>query len=142
MFNKEWSIEEVMRHKYGKDVHNTEPLLIAESNYYSEGKWDINYSSILTHLIQWTGRMCERFASDLFISWSSIVEELTEPDIDKTFLFGLREDGVDHTNWVLSRLNQYEGSRIYRKMFAITLRTEVSEYGWKCLKMELWEVRV
>lgn len=40
--------------------------------------FDINYSSILTKLIQECGRLCEFYASDLFITWNSIVQKLKE----------------------------------------------------------------
>ena len=42
---------------------------ITETGSYNplEGKWEINYSSILTRLIQEAGRWCEYYASDLFV---------------------------------------------------------------------------
>lgn len=73
-----------------------------------EGKFGINYSSILTLLIQVAGRICKHYASDLFITWSSLEEQLH--DIEYTggkILFGFREMGVDSNSYVLSRLNNY-----------------------------------
>lgn len=38
----------------------------------SEKSWNINYSDILTLLIQKAGTICKNYASDLFIIWSSL----------------------------------------------------------------------
>ena len=53
--------------------------------------FDINYSSILTKLIQECGRLCEAWASDLFITWNSIEQKLKEKTMEtSTYLFGIR----------------------------------------------------
>ena len=73
-----------------------------------EGKFSINYSDILTFLIQVAGKICKYYASDLFITWSSLEEKLK--DVEYTggkILFGFRESGVDSNAFVLSRLNNY-----------------------------------
>ena len=94
--------------------------------YYSKvieergGDFDINYSSILTKLIQECGRLCESYASDLFITWNRIVRKLEEKTMETSaYLFGIREMGVDHSEFVLSRYNNnshtyYEYRKIYR----------------------------
>ena len=65
-----------------------------------KGKWEINYSSILTKLIQEAGRWCEYYASDLFITWHNIDKKLDDGTMDtEQFVFGFREDGVDHKEW-------------------------------------------
>lgn len=83
--------------------------------------FDINYSSILTKLIQECGRLCERYASDLFIIWNGIERKLEKKTIEtSSYLFGIRESGVDHSEFVLSRYNNngcyamYEYRKIYR----------------------------
>ena len=79
-------------------------------SFYS-GEYEVNTSSILTRLIQEAGRFCERYASDLFIDWKSVEKYLgkkLDPSVAEermTFLFGFREDGVDHDTFVLSRYN-------------------------------------
>lgn len=61
-------------------------------------QWDINYSDILTKLIQYADRYCERYASDLFIIWKYNVEnKLKDRNLESfTLRFGFRESGVDH----------------------------------------------
>ena len=88
----------------------------------SKGRnFDINFSSILSKLIQECGRLCERYASDLFVTWNSINKLLEDKNMEtSTYLFGIREDGVDHNDFVLGRYNangnvaMYEYRKIYR----------------------------
>lgn len=48
-----------------------------EIGYFNtlQGNWEINYSSILTKLIQEAGRWCEHYASDLFITWKHNIDK-------------------------------------------------------------------
>lgn len=90
--------------------------------------FEINDSSILTRLIQEAGRYCERFASDLFLDWESVQEFLNaaEPGDSKTYLFGFRQDGVDHDNFIFSRyassgdLARYN----YRSLWRLDIKTK------------------
>ena len=74
-----------------------------ETGYFNplKCKWEINYSSILTKLIQEAGRWCEYYASDLFVTWKyNIDKKLDDGTMDTDQLvFGFREDGVDHKEW-------------------------------------------
>lgn len=65
--------------------------------FESRPAWNVNYSSILTQLIQDAGRYTEDYASDLFILWSYLIErELNNPNWQGgTYMFGFRECGVD-----------------------------------------------
>ncbi|MCI9127425.1 MAG: hypothetical protein HFG28_09535 [Eubacterium sp.] len=82
-----------------------------ENDIFSSKKcWNINYSDILTFLIQKAGTICKYHASDLFISWSSLEKEMKEHGKEYAggkYLFGFRESGVDHDTYILSRLNNY-----------------------------------
>lgn len=71
-----------------------------------EGMYVINYCSILTRLIQAAGRVCKRYASDLFIDWLGINESLKDKSYEGgRYLFGFRENEVDHAAYVLGRIN-------------------------------------
>jgi len=111
--------------------------------YYS-GRYEINYSSILTQLIQEAGRYCERFASDLFIDWSSVVDwiDSAENGMEETFLFGFRQNGVDHKEYVLSRYeNEKDRARYnYRSLWRLDVETSRNEYGTDEIKMVLGRV--
>lgn len=100
--------------------------------------FDINYSSILTKLIQECGRLCESYASDLFITWNRIVRELERETMEtSSYLFGIREMGVDHTEFVLSRYNNYGYQAMceYRKIYRLDVI--VAE---DLIKMKLYEI--
>lgn len=75
-----------------REIGNFNPLI---------SKWEINYSSILTKLIQEVGRWCERYASDLFIIWKYSIDKKLDDGTMSTdqFVFGFRKDGVDHKEW-------------------------------------------
>ena len=61
-------------------------------------KWELNYSDILTRLIQDAGRYCDNYASDLFIIWKYCVEEkLLSANLESyTVTFGFYDTGVEH----------------------------------------------
>ena len=100
--------------------------------------FDINYSSILTKLIQECGRLCESYASDLFIDWNSIVQKLKDKTMEtSTHLFGIREMGVDHNEFVLMRYNNYTHARHeYRKIYRLNIIIDDD-----LIRMELYEIQ-
>ena len=108
--------------------------IVAEGRTYNE----INYSSILTKLIQECGRLCERYASDLFIDWQSIEDKLKDGTMETSvYLFGIREDGVDHAEFILSRYNNDSYARYeYRKIY----RLDVVVKGDTTIRMRLKEI--
>lgn len=100
---------------------------------------DINMSSILTAIIQDTGRFAESYASDVLFSLAEIYT-LTEnlpkdfrPDepIDKLIPIGIRQLGVDHGAFIMSKLLHTQSStlmgsyvhpdHIYRKILAVQI---------------------
>lgn len=96
---------------------------------------NINLSQIITFLIQNTGRFTERFASDLLFNLKHL-ERLTEPHpVEKTetsvILYGLRTNGVDHTAYILNRLQDSchaytiytRQENHYRKLYATEITT-------------------
>lgn len=93
-----------------------------------EGRnFNINYSRILTKLIQECGRLCENYASDLFIDWYSISEKLKNKTMETSiYLFGIRENGVDHTDFILSRYNNSKeyASYEYRKIYRLDIKVD------------------
>ena len=100
--------------------------------------FDINYSSILTKLIQECGRLCESYASDLFITWNSIVEKLKAETMETSaYLFGIREMGVDHNEFVLMRYNNYgyHARHEYRKIYRLDVIIDGDQ-----IRMELYEI--
>lgn len=95
---------------------------------------DINYSTILTKLIQEAGRYCEHYASDLFISWNLIEQSLRDGTIESGVeMFGFREMGVDHLGFIYSRAwNDYRNfEKEYRSIWKLDITVDVDdEYWW------------
>lgn len=101
---------------------------------------EINTSSILTKLIQSAGRFCESYASDLFISWNSMLRDMECGELKETYLFGMREAGVDHDKFILYRYNQNDISAHYEYRQMWRLYTNVDENGW--ITMCLYEIQI
>ena len=126
-----------------------------EENYDARGNElefndaiDINYSNILTKLIQLAGRYCESYASDLFIDWRSIDEKLRDGSIESEYhLFGFRELGVDPVSFVFCRA--YESPRYfqyaYRAIWCLSIEVHYDPEYWfhkgrKSVLMHLYRV--
>lgn len=85
----------------------------------------INLSNILSFLIQKTADETNRYASDLFISWQEVEKIINElPQNIKNggphhynVWFGLREDGVDHRDFIECR-------DCYTKVYVLTIDTD------------------
>lgn len=91
---------------------------ITETGYYStySRRWEINMSSIYTYLIHRVGRYTENYASDLIYVIDAINKALKDWDeLDgKTFLIGIRYDGVDDNESIAAKIrNETELSREY-----------------------------
>lgn len=91
---------------------NAHPILESTAPIFATGQrepngpFNINYSSILTKLIQEAGRWCRSYASDLFIDWKDIDYALCAGTLKSgTYLFGFRELGVDDALAVASKYN-------------------------------------
>lgn len=103
----------------------------------------INYSSILTRLIQEAGRICEFYASDLFIDWRSIVEALEDGTIETgSYLFGFRDSGVDEAQSVLYWYNETShGREYYSAIWRLDIDVELVAPGRERIGMKLYRVR-
>ena len=139
MPRKEYTAESLMKalRPYDKPITATGYL----SQYSHE--WDINYSSILSALIQSAGRYCQHYASDLFIGWFAIAKRLENSDDRYTdgvyeYLFGIRKSGVDGITFILSQANNNDSgyfSQYYSEIFKLTVTVNADN-----IKMELVKV--
>ena len=97
--------------------------------------WDYNESSVLTKLIQEAGRLCDSYASDLFIDWSSLCSRIEKAGYDyegEVCLFGMREMGVDGNSFIEARLTEnphYPYRAIYRLEITVTEEDYECDYG-------------
>ena len=86
------------------------------------GKYEINYSSLLSRLIGDTGRFTLHYASDLFIMWEALIGTLRvlEEKSDTTYVFGIRQDGVDDAVPVINALKNGR-SDYYRAIWGVRI---------------------
>lgn len=106
-------------------------------------KQDVNYSDILTKLIQDAGRICDSYASDLFIHWRyNIVDKMNNNELTtSTYEIGFRQSGVEmgkkgseHWN---TRLETF-GSEIVKMMELEIICGEPDMYGDYTITMNLY----
>ena len=98
---------------------------ITETGSYNplECKWEINYSSILTRLIQEAGRWCEHYASDLFVQWKYKIDQKLDNGTlyTNTFVFAFRDSGVDSEEWYENHKNEHN---YYRAVWFLDVLTD------------------
>lgn len=88
----------------------------------------IHFSEILSKLMKESERLCKYHASDLFISWEGVLEEMRSPDFfdtfPKTFFFGFRECGVDSEGFLRARLTdpRMYGVRPYLSIWTLQFK--------------------
>ena len=102
-FELKWKDEQIA------ELRSTLAGTITETGSYNplEGKWEINTSSILTRLIQETGRWCEHYASDLFVLWKYNVEQKLDNGTLETgtLVFAMYDSGVHKNDYYNERKN-------------------------------------
>ena len=101
--------------------------------------YDINLSTILTKLIQDTGRFCDRYASDLFIDWTHILSTIYSED-DRIFAIGIRENGVDSTSYVIHHIETNWNDCYYRRLYAVKVSHRVDDTT-KYVEVELRDIK-
>lgn len=121
---------------------------VGDKSYYPNSwGWNINMSSILTELIHYAGRYVDKWASDLFITWTYKVENranMTDQNWKDTIYIGFREWGVDDSaepwgegNRVFDQRN--ENLHYYRRIVKLEIGPD-KEWGNDYLSMILTEV--
>lgn len=103
----------------------------------SKRKYDINTSSVLTELIQEAGK-CKAYASDLFIDWMEI-QSLTLRQERRThvFLFGFRDAGVDHYDYLKANFGPGSCNGNPWKYYRCIYRLEIKK-TFNLMKMKLY----
>lgn len=101
---------------------------------------NINYSSILSSIVE-AGKRCEAYASDLFISWESMLNDISkiEGNTNLTYYFGFRDMGVDHELFIQTRLDAPEayGEKPFESIFRLDVKVDTEK---NALKMNLIQI--
>ena len=118
-FELQWKDEQIA------ELRSSLAGTITETGSYNplEGKWEINYSSILTRLIQEAGRWCESYASDLFVQWKYKIDQKLDNGTlyTDTFVFAFRDSGVDSEEWYENHKNEHN---YYRAVWFLDVLTD------------------
>lgn len=102
------------------EITSAQGQIIENYPEYGNVSRSINLSDIWTAFIKTAAKHCEYYASDIIIDIDTIREhiETLQPynDITRTYLFGYRNSGVDHTNFIECR-----NSSEYKSMQLLTI---------------------
>ena len=106
-------------------------------------KQDVNYSDILTKLIQDAGRICDNYASDLFIHWKyDIIEPMEKCELTTTtYEIGFRKCGVEMGEKGSERWNtrlKTFGSEIVKMMELEIICEKADMFGDYNIRMNLY----
>lgn len=114
------NIQSILIEKFDKaDPYTKEETIIA-----SGAPNDINLSEILDRLIFSAGRFCQRYASDMFISWQYVLNTIkngTEPR--QVLMLATRRFGVDGDDFIMCNLDNMQR---YAEVFLIDINRKSS----------------
>jgi len=117
-------------------VKETE-LTRVENEISHTAYYDGNTHSILTHLIQRVGALCENYASDLFIDWSSFKHDADHDELLDEYWFGIRDYGVDHKPFIEIRLE--ESKKNYKEIYVMKIG-KLEDEIYKTRKLKFYKV--
>lgn len=108
----------------------------------------LNTSSLYSFLIKEAGRLCDHYASDMFIDLKTLdnaiagSESVLFTQDSYRWVVGIRDYGVDHDSFLECRMKEHSVARNYRKIYylEITRDTEVT-YG-RYFNLALYDVSV
>jgi len=103
----------------------------------------VNYSRILTKLIQEAGRWCRNYASDLFVTWHTIYKQMEDRTLEtQSHLFGFREYGVDPESFIFDQYRDPNASERYRAIWRLDITVEhIACPECDMVSLDLYEVQ-
>lgn len=109
------------------------------------GCYSINISSILTKLIQDTGRFCDTHADDILFDLEDIVKiakhgvENMIPHVTVKAV-GIRASGVDGAEYIFNNMNNNWHDDYYRRIYGIKI-THLVEHDEDTVTVELRDIK-
>lgn len=103
---------------------------------------NINYTDILSALITEAGKVCKHYASDLFVSWESLLNDISkieEKESEIVKYFGFRELGVDHEVYIQTKLAAPEcyGDKPYQSVYKLVVNTRGQSITMKLTQLQV-----
>ena len=96
---------------------------------------------ITNKLIEFVGRFCESYQSDMLVTWNSIINKI-KTDSDGIYCFGIRRNGVDGNSFLFQRFRDGHPSAMtefYRKILAVEFH-KTKEYNEDVVNIQLKDV--
>lgn len=127
-----------------------------DSNYLS-CQQELSCSDIQSKLIEYVGRFCERYSSDLICTLTDLDAftrdnaKINDPYGRWVIGVGIRSSGVDHNAWIMSNLEETVGwhnfihpTAKYRKVLAIDIVDELHKdadgHYWRDRNIQLFDI--
>lgn len=104
----------------------------------------INWSGIQDNLIRLAAKYTDAYASDIIIDINAIQDKITNYDIEEnggdslSRLIGFRENGVDHTEYVLSKDANELKNNHYRSIWRLDIKRHAEYHD--SIQMSLYKV--
>lgn len=111
----------------------------------NDGLYSVNLSSILTRLIQDTGRFCDTHADDVLFDIENIVDtakrgvEGRVPNVTIKAV-GIRANGVDGAEYIFNNMNNNWHDDYYRRIYGIRI-THSIENDEDTVTVELRDIK-
>jgi len=126
------------------DIIDDSCALINQNNMTYD---NINIADIASILIYNAGRFCERYASDVIITYDELREKITKhmqttdcipADV---ILFGFRKSGVDSNVFIHNQIeNHLSIDNYYRKVLAVQILDHIDDDNYKTVYVTLKNV--
>lgn len=92
-------------------------------------------SNVWNVLIERVGKLCDYYRSDLVYDIQTVMKYMNEKE-DFSYLFGLRESGVDSYSFIQSRV----GEHCYREMWRLDVTFIPEMYGRYDVSAQLYKI--
>ncbi len=98
---------------------------IALGTYHSDTQcWNVNYTYVLSRLIQEAGRWCPSYVSDLFDTWKDIDKDIKDGTLGAgQWFFAFSYDGIEGYQQVKERCEHDPCMRAYAALWVLDIRT-------------------
>ena len=134
-YNEDLQVSDILHgYIYREAANHGEIIAETDALVGPSGNTDINITSILTPLIQITGRFCESYASDLLMQLNKLYPFMKPKwpmELNRwTIPFGIRAQGVDHHSFIVDRLLETKKGtwsdyvypeQVYRKLLVVDI---------------------
>lgn len=111
---------------------------VVDMGSFNYNRISINWSDIQDRLIRLAAKYTDFYASDVLISINHIQQQIDSGEFSPVYMFGFRESGVDHMEYVLN-VNEDAINHEYRAIWRLTVDNERAN-GLNSVTMSLHKV--